>query len=77
VGRDTIWGPGLQSWDTTFSKNFAISEQRHFQFRGDLFNLFNHVNYNPPDGGAGNSTFGVITSALPGRSIQLGLKLYW
>ena len=77
VGRDTIWGPGLQSWDTTFSKNFAISEQRHFQFRGDLFNLFNHVNYNPPDGGAGNSTFGVITSALPGRSIQLGLKFYW
>jgi hypothetical protein len=37
----------LQTWDTTFSKNFAVSQQRHFQFRGDLFNLFNHVNYNP------------------------------
>ena len=37
------------------------------QFRAELFNAFNQVNYNPPDGNVSNGTFARITSALPGR----------
>jgi hypothetical protein len=77
VGRDTIWGPGLQTWDLGFGKNFALSEQRYFQFRGELFNAFNQVNLNPPTSTAGSAGFGTITSALSGRNVQLGLKFYW
>jgi hypothetical protein len=77
AGRDTIWGPPLRQWDVIFLKSFIISERRQIQFRGDFFNLFNNVSYNPPDPTVTNSTFGVITSALPGRNIQLALKLYW
>jgi len=38
---------------------------------------FNHVNLNPPTSTVGSAGFGTITSALPGRNVQLGLKFYW
>jgi hypothetical protein len=77
VGRDTVWGPGLQQWDLGIAKRFAIAEQRYFQFRGEMFNTFNHVNYQPPIATVGSAGFGTITAALPGRNVQLGLKFYW
>ena len=77
VGRDTVWGPGIQQWDLGFAKNFALSERRYFQFRGELFNAFNNVNYAPPISTVGSAGFGTITAARAGRNIQLGLKFYW
>ena len=77
VGRATIWGPGLQQWDLSFDKNFVLSESRYFQFRGELFNAFNQVNYEPPGSSVTTGGFGVITAALPGRNVQFGLKFYW
>jgi hypothetical protein len=77
VGRDTIWGPGSQTWDLGFAKRFALAETRYFQFRGELFNAFNHVNFAPPASTVGSAGFGTITSARSGRNIQLGLKFYW
>lgn len=78
AGRNTEWGPRLANWDLTFTKNFRLSESRYFQFRGELFNAFNSVNLNQPNNNAsGGAGFGVITSAQAGRSIQLGLKLYY
>jgi len=77
AGRDTEWGPGLRQWDFTFGKSFRLAEQRSLQFRTELFNAFNNVNYNPPTSSASSATFARITSALPGRSIQFGLKIYW
>jgi hypothetical protein len=77
VGRDTIWRPGLQQWDMSFGKKFRVSEARYFQFRGGLFNAFNHVNYKPPGSSVTTADFGTITSALPGRNVQFGLKFHW
>jgi hypothetical protein len=77
VGRTTVWGPGLQQWDLSFAKNFLLGEQRYFQFRGELFNAFNQVNYSPPGSNVSNAGFGTITAALAGRNVQLGLKLHW
>jgi hypothetical protein len=77
VGRDTIWGPGLQQWDLGLAKRFALAEQRYFQFRGELFNAFNHVNFAPPLSTVGSPGFGTITAARPGRNVQFGMKFYW
>jgi hypothetical protein len=77
VGRDTIWSPGLQQWDLGVAKRIPLTEQRYFQFRGELFNAFNQVNLKPPASTAGSAGFGAITAALPGRNVQLGLKFYW
>jgi hypothetical protein len=77
VGRDTIWGPGVRQWDLGFAKRFSFSERRYFQFRGELFNAFNNVNYAPPISTVGSAGFGTITAARSGRNVQLGLKYYW
>jgi hypothetical protein len=77
VGRNTVWGPGLQQWDLGLAKRFTVSEQRYFQFRGEAFNTFNQVNLKPPLNTAGSPGFGSITAANSGRNVQLGLKFYW
>jgi hypothetical protein len=77
VGRDTVWGPGLQQWDLGFVKRFSMAERRYFQFRGELFNAFNQVNFAPPISTVGSPGFGTITAARAGRNVQLGLKFYW
>jgi hypothetical protein len=77
VGRDTVWGPGLQQWDLGAAKRFAFTEQRYFQFRGEMFNTFNQTNLEPPVSTVGSAGFGTITASRPGRNVQLGLKFYW
>jgi hypothetical protein len=42
-----------------------------------LFNAFNHVSYKPPALSVTTAGFGTITSALPGRNVQFGLKFHW
>ena len=61
----------------SFGKKFRVSEARYFQFRGGLFNAFNHVSYKPPALSVTTAGFGTITSALPGRNVQFGLKFHW
>jgi hypothetical protein len=41
-------GPSLQQWDLGFVTRFSLAERRYFQFRGELFNAFNQVNFVPP-----------------------------
>lgn len=78
AGRGTIYGPNLANWDFTLAKSFLLTERFKMQFRTEFFNAFNQVNYDTPGTTVtSGASFGVITSALPGRSIQLGLKLYY
>ncbi|MEZ5361094.1 MAG: hypothetical protein R2748_01830 [Bryobacterales bacterium] len=58
-------------------KNFQIAERYRLQFRGEMFNAFNKANFGIPGTTYGSPNFGTITSAATGRSIQLGLKLYF
>jgi Carboxypeptidase regulatory-like domain/TonB dependent receptor len=51
VGRNTLRGPGFFQADFSLMKDFAIHENMKLQFRVDLFNIFNHPNFGPPDGG--------------------------
>jgi hypothetical protein len=46
------------------------------QFRTELFNAFNHVQFGSPDTGVTDTAFGQITSqANSPRQLQFGLKL--
>jgi len=45
-----------------------------FQLRLDAFNAFNHPHFNAPNSALGSPGFGSITSARPGRILQLGAK---
>jgi hypothetical protein len=83
LGRDTLNGPGLATWDFSALKDTAVSERLTIQFRAELFNLLNRANFNTPNlivftptGVSG--TAGAITStSTTSRQIQFALKLLW
>ncbi|WP_047491331.1 TonB-dependent receptor [Terriglobus sp. TAA 43] len=68
VGRDFFRGPGFYVLDAALAKNTTIYENVKFQFRADLFNLFNILNPNTPTTGLTSSQFGRITGAPTGIS---------
>jgi len=80
-----LQGPRLVETDFSVSRKFYISERFALQFRSELFNLFNHTNFNTPNpvvyaaaAGAPSPTAGVITStSTSSRQVQFGLKLLW
>ncbi len=89
AGRNSLIGPGLAEMDFSIKRSFPlpfVSEAAHLQFRAEMFNLGNHVNFEPPlpnnklynTKGALLATAGVITStATTSRQIQLALRLVW
>jgi hypothetical protein len=83
LGRDTLIGPGLATWDLSFLKDTRLSERTNLQFRAELFNVLNRANFNTPNAivftpTGVSPTAGVITStSTSSRQIQFGLKLLW
>ena len=77
TSRSVCCGPGENQWDLTFSKKVSISEAKYFQFRTDIFNLFNKTQFVNPDGNFSNSTFGQVLSARDPRLVQFALKFYF
>jgi outer membrane receptor protein involved in Fe transport len=77
--RTLCCGPGLADWDFSIHKKIAFSEDRYFQFRAEIFNVFNRTNFSNPDGGYsdGPTEFGKITSAGDPRLLQFALKYFF
>ncbi|HYO92500.1 MAG TPA: TonB-dependent receptor, partial [Pyrinomonadaceae bacterium] len=75
AGRNILEGPGYQNVNASLVKNTALNERFNLQLRAEVFNLFNHPNFNLPDNFLGSPTFGRITSAREPRHIQFGVKL--
>ena len=75
--RNAWRAPYQQNWDVSFTKSFQIAESHRFQFRTDIFNVFNHPIFTTPSSvNIGTpATFTQITgTAIPARLIQFGLK---
>jgi hypothetical protein len=49
LGRDTLIGPGLATWDFSAFKTTTLRERLAFQFRAEIFNLLNRANFNTPN----------------------------
>jgi hypothetical protein len=83
LGRNTLRGPGLATWDYSTMKDTRLSERLNLQFRAEIFNLLNRANFNMPNEVAFtpsgvSPTAGVITSTTTtSRQVQFGLKLLW
>jgi hypothetical protein len=76
AGRNILRGPGRFNLDTSLFKDIAVSERVHIQFRGELFNVLNHPQFDLPNATIGNAQAGVISATLgTPRDIQLGLRL--
>ena len=79
IHRDPYHGPGYDNTNIVLAKNFIVSSDgvRRLQLRLESDNVFNHTNFNNPDGNFLDGTFGQITSAQPSRVTQLGGKFYF
>ncbi len=81
LGRDTLIGPGLATWDLAVHKDTRLREKMNLQFRAEFFNILNHTNFNTPNPvtftpTGVSPTAGLITStSTTSRQVQLGLKL--
>jgi hypothetical protein len=75
AGRNILDGPTYKNINASLVKDTHIGERFNVQFRAEVFNLFNHPNFNLPDNFLGSPTFGQILSAEAPRHIQFGLKL--
>src|SRR5262249_54890754 len=45
LGRGAIRGPGIANFDFSLNKNWRVRERYSLQFRAEMFNLFNRVNF--------------------------------
>jgi hypothetical protein len=79
VARNSLTGPGYRDLDATLSKAFGLpkipglGEHAQFEIRGDFFNLFNNLNFDPTS--ISNDitlvNFGQAQKALGARTISL------
>jgi hypothetical protein len=78
LGRNTVYGPGMQTMDVAVARRFRITEGTGLQLRMEAFNSLNKVNLGTPNRFVNTAQFGTITeSSTPGRQIQLSARLYF
>jgi hypothetical protein len=72
--RSLCCGPGINNTDLSFSKQTPLTERLHMEFRGDIFNIWNHAQFTSTDGNLANTTFGKPTRIRDPRLVQFALK---
>jgi hypothetical protein len=87
ASKDPIRGPGVNNWDLAVIKVIPVKgESTYFQFRWDLYNAFNHTQFQYVDTFAFfdlntreqlNGRFGQVTSTRPPRIMQFALSFYF
>jgi hypothetical protein len=75
-GINMLRGPGLQQFDLSLQKTFAITERYHATLRAEAENVFNHANLAPPSATVGNAGFNQITAtAADMRTMQMVFRV--
>jgi hypothetical protein len=76
LGRNTIYGPGMQTVDLALVRAFAVAERVRLEVRGEAFNALNHSNWGTPNRFVNTPQFGTITEAsTPGREFQMSARV--
>jgi hypothetical protein len=80
VGRNTLYLPGRLNFDFGLFKHFPINERMGFQFRWEVFNIFNHTQYDAIGGnsviGAPGGTHTAMDTLDPGSVASLGTSSF-
>jgi carboxypeptidase family protein len=77
VGRDTLYLPGRLNFDFGLSKKFSINEKTGFDFKWEMFNMFNHTQFNAIDTGLNDSSFLQLNGTHDPRRMQFSLRFYF
>jgi hypothetical protein len=76
AGRNSVYGPGMQTMDLGIVREFPIAEKARFETRAEFFNALNHTNLGTPNRFVNTASFGSITEVTtPGREIQLSARV--
>jgi Carboxypeptidase regulatory-like domain len=86
--RNYFHGPGYNYTNFELAKDIPIHESMFIELQLEAFNLFNHANFDQPDGNFsdGPGSFAVISNVIqpvnngdpqPGRCVQLAAKFYF
>jgi hypothetical protein len=76
--RTICCGPGISETDFAVMKHIAVTERKYFEFRAEIFNLFNHTQFFNPDGNiTDGAQFGQVTQAKDPRLVQFALKFFF
>jgi len=74
-----VRGPGINNFNFALFKRTRVNERFNLEFRSEVFNLFNRVQFGQPNRTvitSSTSTLGQITSQLNDpRLVQLALRL--
>ena len=73
-GPGSIGGPGIINFDMAFYKDFRIKEHLTIEFRAELFNIFNHTNFNGISTAFGAGNYTQVTSAADPRITEFALR---
>jgi len=79
AARTLCCGPGLNNWDMSFLKETMLGERIRMEFRGDVFNIWNHAQFYSVDGNVSNqgSTFGQVQHIHDARLVQFAVKFFF
>jgi len=55
-------------------KDTKFTESKVLELRFEAFNVFNHAQFQGPDGSIDSSTFGIISSAHDPRIMQIAAR---
>lgn len=75
---DEIRYSRVNNWDMALAKNFSFTERLKLQFRSEMYNALNRVQFGRADTNFGGNNFGRVTGTAPGngpRTIQMALRL--
>jgi hypothetical protein len=74
-GRNILLAPAFRNWDMSLIRTVRLSgDGKQLEFRAQVFNAFNNVNFGSPNATVGTSLFGTILSAKDAREIEIALK---
>jgi hypothetical protein len=69
---------GTRNFDISLFKEFEAAEKLRVQFRVEMLNAFNTVQFSAPNTSVVSSSFGRVSAqANAPRQVQFGLKLLW
>ncbi len=74
AGRNMLRGPGYASVDALLARTLHLGGTRTLEARAEVFNLFNRVNGQLPDGFVDHATFGQVLATYPSRQWQVAVR---
>jgi hypothetical protein len=63
--RNALSGPGFKQVDMIAVKRFRITETTNFEFRTEVFNIFNHTNFANPSATLNNALSASFQPGMP------------